>query len=69
LNKILALDNLNLAQNTSQVLDLMNTSVSKIYLTIGTGETLVELTIFHGTKINIFLFIVEVVGLNQPLVQ
>jgi len=43
----------------------MNTLMLKICLKLGTGEMLIELIIFHGLKINTFLYIVEVAGLKE----
>jgi hypothetical protein len=49
--------------------DHMNILMSKIYLKLLIGEMLMELTGYHGQEINIFLNIVEVVGLMELQVQ
>lgn len=48
---------------------LINTLTLKIYQSLGTGETLVELIIFHGAKINISLPIADLAGLKELPVQ
>ncbi len=48
--------------------DPINIWMYKIYQRIGIGEMLIEQIGFHGLEINIFLNIVEVVGLMELLV-
>lgn len=57
---------LNLSLNTLLAQDLMNTLMLKICLKVGTGEMLMESTIFPGIKINIFLNTVVAAGLKEP---
>lgn len=56
---------LNLSLNTLLAQDLMNTLMLKICLKVGTGEMLMESTIFLGLKINTFLLTAEAAGLKE----